>query len=88
MPRKEKVTKVIDGDTFETASRKHPVRLAGVDTPEKGQPGRHAGSFNFLYCLAAITYNSIRQAAQIDTKELTLWRRWINLVCREEGTDI
>jgi endonuclease YncB( thermonuclease family) len=30
---------VIDGDTFETASRKHPVRLAGVDTPEKGQPG-------------------------------------------------
>jgi len=39
MPRKEKVTKVIDGDTFETASRKHPVRLANVDTPEKGQPG-------------------------------------------------
>jgi len=38
-PRKEKVTKVIDGDTFETASRKHPVRLASVDTPEKGQPG-------------------------------------------------
>lgn len=39
MPRKEKVTKVIDGDTFETASRKHPVRLANVDAPEKGQPG-------------------------------------------------
>lgn len=39
MPRKERVTRVIDGDTFETANRKHPVRLAGVDTPEKGKPG-------------------------------------------------
>ncbi len=39
MPRKEKVTKIIDGDTFETASRRHPVRLANVDAPEKGEPG-------------------------------------------------
>jgi len=39
MSRKEKVTKVIDGDTFKTASRKNPVRLANVDAPEKGQPG-------------------------------------------------
>lgn len=39
MSRKEKVTKVIDGDTFETNFRKHPVRLANVDTPEKRQPG-------------------------------------------------
>jgi len=39
MARKEKVTKVIDGDTFETASRKDPVRLANVDAQEKGQPG-------------------------------------------------
>ena len=39
MPRKETVTRVIDGDTFETGSRKHPVRLANVDTPERGQPG-------------------------------------------------
>jgi len=38
MSRKEKVTKIIDGDTFETASRKNPVRLANVDAPEKGQP--------------------------------------------------
>ena len=28
MVRKEKVTRVLDGDTFETASRKNPVRLA------------------------------------------------------------
>lgn len=39
MARKEKVTKVIDGDTFETSSRKNPVRLANVDAPEKGEPG-------------------------------------------------
>jgi endonuclease YncB( thermonuclease family) len=39
MARKEKVTKVIDGDTFETASRKNPVRLANVDAPEKGKAG-------------------------------------------------
>jgi micrococcal nuclease len=39
MTRREKVTKVIDGDTFQTASRKHPVRLANIDTPEKGERG-------------------------------------------------
>ncbi len=38
-PRKEQVTEVIDGDTFLTTRRKHPVRLAGVDTPEKRQQG-------------------------------------------------
>jgi endonuclease YncB( thermonuclease family) len=39
MARKERVTKVIDGDSFKTASRKNPVRLANIDAPEKGQPG-------------------------------------------------
>lgn len=39
MVRKERVTKIIDGDTFETSSRKNPVRLANVDAPEKGQRG-------------------------------------------------
>ena len=39
MPRKETVTKVVDGDTFMTNRRKHPVRLANVDAPEKGQKG-------------------------------------------------
>ena len=42
MARKERVTKVIDGDTFETASRKRPVRLADVDAPERGKPGAAA----------------------------------------------
>ena len=39
MARKEKVTRVIDGDTFETDRRQNPVRLEKVDTPEKGEPG-------------------------------------------------
>ena len=39
MARKEKVTRVIDGDTFCTDRRKNPVRLANVDTPEKGERG-------------------------------------------------
>jgi len=37
--QKETVTRIIDGDTFRTASRKHPVRLANVDAPEKGKSG-------------------------------------------------
>ena len=37
--RKEIVTKVIDGDTFLTQSRRHPVRLANLDAPEKGRKG-------------------------------------------------
>ena len=39
MPRNERVTRIIDGDTFMTASRTKPVRLANVDTPERGQRG-------------------------------------------------
>lgn len=39
MVRKEKVIKVIDGDTFKTSSRKNAVRLANVDTPEVGKLG-------------------------------------------------
>ncbi len=39
MVRKEKVTKIIDGDTFMTDKRKNPIRLADVDTPEQRQPG-------------------------------------------------
>jgi endonuclease YncB( thermonuclease family) len=37
--KRETVTRVIDGDTFKTSSRKHSVRLANVNAPEKGKPG-------------------------------------------------
>jgi len=39
MARKEKVTKVFDGDTFLTTVRKKPVRLNDVNTPEKREQG-------------------------------------------------
>lgn len=38
----EYVTRVIDGDTFSTRSSTRDVRLEGVDTPEKGEPGFQA----------------------------------------------
>lgn len=41
---KDLVTKVLDGDTFETASRKNPIRLANVDAPERGTPGGAAAT--------------------------------------------
>lgn len=37
--RKETVTRVIDGDTFRTSSRKRSIRLANVNAPEKGTKG-------------------------------------------------
>jgi len=39
MSRKEKVSSVIDGDTFKTGSRNNSIRLANVNAPEKGTPG-------------------------------------------------
>ena len=42
MARNEKVTRVIDGDTFMTSSRKKPVRLANYNAPEKGKRGYKA----------------------------------------------
>jgi len=39
MARKETVVKIIDGDTIETSVRNKPVRIQGLDTPEKGQSG-------------------------------------------------
>jgi len=44
MSIKERVTRVIDGDTFITDKRKRAVRLANVDTPEKGERGAVAAT--------------------------------------------
>ena len=44
MARKERVTKVIDGDTFKTASRKNSIRLANVNAPERGTKGGSAAT--------------------------------------------
>jgi micrococcal nuclease len=60
MARKEKVTKVIDGDTFLTDKRKNPVRLSDVDTPEKRQNGYQ----NAKKCLEKLILN---QEVSIET---------------------
>lgn len=39
MTRKETVKGIVDGDTIETSVRKNPVRIEGIDTPEKGKLG-------------------------------------------------
>ena len=39
MVRRETVTKIVDGDTIETSVRKRPIRIEGIDTPEKGKQG-------------------------------------------------
>ena len=44
MKRNETVTRVIDGDTFQTASRKKSIRLANVNAPEKNQKGGRAAT--------------------------------------------
>jgi endonuclease YncB( thermonuclease family) len=61
MPTKEKVTKIYDGDTFGTNKRKHPVRLANVDTPEKGEPG-------FVKAKKALANMILGEEVTIDTK--------------------
>ena len=45
--RKEKVTKVVDGDTFYTNRREKPIRLANANAPDKGERG-HGNAKKFL----------------------------------------
>jgi len=68
MPRKEKVTKIIDGDTFLTNRRKHPVRLANVDTPEKRQPG-------YQDAKKALSDMILKKDVTIDTKTRDKYKR-------------
>ncbi len=68
MPRKEKVTKIIDGDTFLTNRRKHPVRLANVDTPEKRQPG-------YQDAKKALSDMILKKDVTIDTKAIDKYKR-------------
>ncbi len=68
MPRKEKVTEVIDGDTIRTDRRKLSVRLANVEAPELGQPGA-AGAKRALEQLV------LGKDVTIDTKARDKYRR-------------
>ena len=68
MARKEKVIKIIDGDTFLTNKRKNPVRLSDLDTPEK----RQAGYQNAKKCLEKLILN---QEVSIETIARDKYRR-------------
>ncbi len=68
MPRRETVTQVIDGDTFKTASRKRPVRLADVDTPEVGTRGAAQAT-------AALKKLILNKAVVVDTQARDVYGR-------------
>jgi micrococcal nuclease len=68
MARKERVTEVIDGDSFLTNRRKYPVRLADVDTPEKRQPGYQKAKQELQNLI-------LDKKVTIDTKARDVFRR-------------
>jgi len=87
MARKERVTRVIDGDTFETASRKRPVRLANVNAPERGKRGGAAAT-NALKGLIAGETVSIETVARDvygrSVAKVKVGRRSVNKAMKEK----
>ncbi len=85
--RKEKVIKVLDGDTFKTSSRKNPVRLANVDAPELGQRGG-AGARKALEQLIADETVSIETVSRDkygrSVAKVKLGRRSVNKAMKDK----
>ena len=87
MARKEKVVRVIDGDTIVTASRKNPIRLANVDAPELDERGGQKAKRTLEKLV-------LGQIVAVDTKardkygrsvaNVKLGRRSVNKTMREE----
>ncbi len=67
------VTRVIDGDTFDTLSGDR-IRLADVDTPEKGESGYHAAR-NFTIRLL------YQQSVFLDIDDVYKTDKYDRLVC-------
>lgn len=86
MPRKERVTRVIDGDTFETASRKNSIRLANVDAPEKGQRGAAAATeaLRDLIKGQEVTIETVGRSYGRAVAKVKLGRRSVNQAMREK----
>lgn len=85
MARKERVTRVIDGDTFKTASRKNPVRLANVDAPEKGRPGAAAATKRLKNLIAGKEVSVTTVARDVygrSVARVTLGRKSVNKTVR------
>lgn len=88
MKQKEKVTRVIDGDAFKTSSRKHSVRLANVDAPERGQRGaaKATASLRNLIGGEKVKVNTVaRDKYGRSVANVNLGNRSVNAVMRRRG---
>jgi len=69
------VTRIIDGDTFETSDDK-TIRLNNINTPERGEPGyEEAKSFLSLY---------LNSSVEIDEQGLDKYRRTLGKIYTPE----
>ena len=85
MARKERVTRVIDGDTFETATRKHPVRLANVNAPEKGQRGGATNALKELIAGETVTIETVaRDKYSRAVANVKVGRKSVNKAMKEK----
>lgn len=88
MPRKERVTEVLDGDTFRTESRKNPVRLANVDAPERRQRGGAAATQALRQLIKdeTVTIDPVaRDSYGRTVANVKIGRRSVNKAVRERG---
>jgi endonuclease YncB( thermonuclease family) len=88
MLRKEMVTRVIDGDTFITGSRKNPIRLANVNAPEKGS--REAGAAtqalrNLIHCQTVAVETGARDKYGRSVAKVRVGNRSVNAAMRRKG---
>ncbi len=88
MARKERVTRVIDGDTFVTGSRKNPVRLANVNAPEKGSLGAGAATQalrNLIQGQTVAVETVARDRYGRSVANIKVGNRSVNAVMRRKG---
>ena len=79
--QKETVTRVIDGDTLQTAPRTKSVRLAGVYAPDKGESG-YKGATDKLKQLTE------GEKDKVSVKARDQWGRAVAEVKLEDGTSV
>lgn len=89
MARNERVTRVIDGDTFMTASRKRPIRLANVNAPEKKSKGGAAATKALRNMIGGRVVNVDTVARDVYGREVAkvkVGRKSVNKAVRERTT--
>jgi micrococcal nuclease len=89
---------VVDGDTLDLTvdlgfklSARMRVRLAGVDTPEKGQPLYQSAKQFVLDLCGAETTSDLPQAGQtvtLRTEKVSKWGYYLAHITLPDGTDL